>query len=84
MQTFGPLTCANPMCLSPFRSNDAAPDPSKPGRVIATCTAAQNGTAVSNVRHVVRIDGTSCDILIDGTTLRNLTYPAVLAVAAAQ
>ncbi len=84
MQTFGPLTCANAMCMSPWKSNDAAPDPSKPGRVLATCTAAQNGSALSNVRHVVRIDGAQCDILVDGTTLRNLTFPAALAVGPAQ
>ncbi|HEY2744477.1 MAG TPA: hypothetical protein VGL86_07635 [Polyangia bacterium] len=84
MQTFGPLTCANAMCMSPWKANDAAPDPTKPGRVLATCTAAQSGSPLSNVRHVVRIDGATCDILVDGTTLRNLTYPAALAVGAAQ
>ena len=72
------------MCTSPFKANDAVPDPTKPGRVLATCNAAKNGTALTNVRHVVRIDGAQCDIFIDGTTLRTLTFPAALAVGAAQ
>jgi len=84
MQTFGPLTCSNSMCVSPFKASDAAPDPTKAGRVFATCSAAKNGTALSNVRHIVRIDGAQCDVLIEGTTLRNLTYPAALAVGPAQ
>lgn len=83
-KTYGPLTCSNAMCMSPFKANDAVPDPTKPGRVLATCTAAKNGTALNNVRHIVRIDGAQCDILIDGTTLRNLTFPAALAVGPAQ
>lgn len=83
-QPYGPLTCSNPKCVSPFKANDAVPDPTKPGRVLTTCSAANNGTALSNVRHVVRIDGAQCDILIDGTTVRNLTFPAALAVGAAQ
>ena len=84
MQTYGPLSCSNPMCMSPWKANDAAPDPTSPGSVIATCSAAMNGSALSNVRHVVRVDSTSCDVLVDGTTLRNLTYPAALAVGPAQ
>src|SRR5262249_25513661 len=84
MPTFGPPTCSNPMWVSPFKANDAVPDPTKAGRIFATCSAAKSGTALSNVRHIVRIDATQCDILVDGTTLRNLTYPAALAVGPQQ
>jgi hypothetical protein len=78
---YGPLSCASTMCTQPFKSDDVAPDPTKPGRVFAICPAAMAGTALNNVRHVVRIDGNQCDIVVDGTQVKTLTYPAALAVA---
>jgi hypothetical protein len=81
---YGPLSCANTMCAIPFKSQDVAPDPTKPGRVFAICTAGMAGMPLNNVRHVVRIDGTQCDVAIDGTKLRSQNYPAALAVAPAQ
>lgn len=74
---FGPLSCANPACKQPFKASDAAPDPTRPHRVLATCES-----PTSNVRHVVRLDDVACDVLLDGTTLRALTYPVALAVGA--
>jgi hypothetical protein len=78
---YGPLSCSNSRCVSPFKSDDVAPDPTKAGRLFATCTAAMSGAALNNVRHVVRIDGSQCDVVIDGQMLPNLSYPSNLAVA---
>jgi hypothetical protein len=74
---FGPLSCTNPACKQPFKASDAAPDPTRTHRVLATCES-----PTSNVRHVVRLDDTTCDVLLDGTTLPALTFPVALAVGA--
>ena len=75
-QLFGPLACSDStLCKQPFKTSDAAPDPSTAERVIATCDI-----AMSNLRHVVRIDGSGCTQLVDGTKLPTLTYPVALAV----
>lgn len=74
---FGPLKCANAACAQPFKASDAAPDPTAIHRVLATC---QSPTA--NVRRVVRLDDTTCDVVVDGTKLPPLTYPVALAVGA--
>ena len=79
-QLFGPLNCTvDTLCKQPFRTSDAAPDPTAPHRVLATCDA-----PASNVRHVVRIDSASCTQLVDGSTLPTLTYPEALAVGNAR
>jgi len=63
------------VCKQPFKTSDAAPDPSMPERVIATCD-----TMTSNVRNVVRLDASGCTLLVDGSKLPTLTYPVALAV----
>jgi hypothetical protein len=79
-QLFGPLSCAlDTLCKQPFRTSDAAPDPTAAHRVIATCDS-----PTSNQRHVVRIDTAGCTQLFDGSTLPTLTYPVALAVANAR
>ena len=70
-QLFGPLNCTDDtLCKQPFKTSDAAPDPTAPHRVLATCDA-----PASNVRHVVRIDSAGCTQLVDGSKLPTLTYP---------
>jgi hypothetical protein len=79
-QLFGPLTCTvDTLCKQPFKTSDAAPDPSLAHRVIATCDSPTN-----NVKHVVRIDASGCSQLVDGSTLPTLTYPFALAVGNAR
>jgi hypothetical protein len=76
----GPLSCNNPACKSPFKANDAAPDPTSTNAVFATCES-----PMSNQGHVVRIDDNGvCDLILDGTTLATLTYPSRLAIAPAR
>ena len=74
---YGPLSCSNAACKQPFKASDAAPDPTQVHRVLATCES-----PTSNVRHVVRLDASRCDVLLDGTTLPALTFPVALAVGA--
>jgi hypothetical protein len=77
---YGPLTCSvDTLCKQPFKTSDAAPDPSMPQRVLATCD-----TATSNQRNVVRIDASGCTLLVDGSKLPTLTYPEALAVGNAR
>ena len=79
-QLFGPLTCSvDTLCRQPFKTSDAAPDPSGAHRVIATCD-----TATTNQRNVVRIDASGCTLLVDGSKLPTLTYPEALAVGNAR
>ncbi len=79
-QLFGPLTCSvDTLCSQPFKTSDAAPDPSQPHRVIATCN-----TATTNQRNVVRIDDSGCTLIVDGSKLPTLTYPEALAVGNAR
>ena len=75
-QLFGPLACTvDTLCKQPFKTSDAAPDPSQPHRVLATCD-----TATANQRNVVRIDNGGCTLIVDGSKLPALTYPEALAV----
>jgi hypothetical protein len=79
-QLFGPLNCTvDTLCKQPFRTSDAAPDPTAAHRVLATCDS-----PTTNVRHVVRIDSAGCTQLVDGSTLPTLTYPIALAVGNAR
>ncbi|MGZ3439553.1 MAG: hypothetical protein ACXVDD_08550 [Polyangia bacterium] len=79
-QLFGPLNCTvDTLCKQPFKTSDAAPDPTAAHRVIATCDS-----PTSNLRHVVRIDAAGCTQLVDGSTLPTLTYPIALAVGNAR
>jgi hypothetical protein len=79
-QLYGPLACTvDTLCAQPFKTSDAAPDPSQPQRVIATCN-----TATTNLRNVVRIDASGCSLLVDGSKLPTLTYPEALAVGNAR
>jgi hypothetical protein len=79
-QLFGPLNCtADMICKQPFKTTDAAPDPTGAHRVIATCDS-----PTSNIKHVVRIDAAGCTQLVDGNTLPTLTYPVALAVGNAR
>jgi hypothetical protein len=76
----GPLKCADAaICKQPFKTSDAVPDPTMPERVLATCDG-----LTSNVKHVVRIDATTCEQIIDGSKLLTLTYPVALAVGPAR
>ena len=79
-QLFGPLTCTtDTLCKQPFKTSDAAPDPSQAHRVLATCD-----TMTSNQRNVVRIDASGCSLLVDGSKLPTLTFPHALAVGNAR
>jgi hypothetical protein len=80
----GPFNCSNTMCTTKYNGYDAAPDPTKQGRIFATCDAANAGSSLPNVRHVVRIDRSQCDVVIDGTKLPNNAYPGPLATATGQ
>jgi hypothetical protein len=80
----GPFNCGNAMCTTNYTGYDAAPDPTKAGRIFATCDAAKAGSPLPNVRHVVRVDGAQCDVVIDGTKLPNNAYPGLLATATGQ
>jgi hypothetical protein len=79
-QLFGPLTCTmDTLCKQPFKTSDAAPDPTQAHRVLATCD-----TMTSNQRNVVRIDASGCSLLVDGSKLPTLTFPEALAVGNAR
>jgi hypothetical protein len=79
-QLFGPLKCGmDTLCKQPFKTTDAAPDPTQAHRVLATCDA-----PTSNVKHVVRIDTAGCSQVVDGSKLLQLTYPIALAVGNAR
>jgi hypothetical protein len=75
---FGPLKCGEmTLCKQPFKTSDAVPDPTGAKRVLATCD-----TATNYLRNVVRIDASSCTLVVDGSALPNLTYPNALGVGA--
>jgi hypothetical protein len=76
----GPLSCKHPSCAVPFKTRSAAPDPTAPGRVFATC----DGT-MSGLGHIVRIDDSgTCDLIYDGNMLPTQTYPSLLTIAPAR
>jgi hypothetical protein len=74
----GPLSCSDDsLCKQPFRITAAVPDPTSSTAVFAACDK------TNTVRNVVRIDGAACQLVLDGNSLRNLTYPDVLAIGEA-
>lgn len=74
----GPIACHDPLCKQVY--TDAIADPTDDKKVIEICDDAMSMSATP-LRHIVRTDGATCEVLVDGHEFTFPQYATMLALA---